>query len=176
MRKLLNNPWFVAAAALVALLMVGRSVLSATTGSSSPSAVVAEIPAPAGEEPSEMAAISLPVDEALKALVIPAGSRDPFAARTKPEAVAEALAAPDVVDRVHLSAIWTQGNATLVLINERICEAGDEIGRVKIESASQEGVWVTHWEGRDFVSLGAEFVLNTPAGVAHAAGPILSAL
>jgi len=102
--------------------------------------------------------------------------RDPFAARPKREAAGEALAEPDVVDRVRVSAIWTQGNATLVLVNERICEAGDEIGQVKIESASQEGVWVSHWKGRDFLSLGVEFVLTTPASATHAAARIQSAL
>lgn len=176
MRKLLNNPWFVAVAALVAIVMVGRSVLFATPGSLSASAVVTETLVPDAEGQDEMHAISLSADEALKALAIPVGSRDPFAARPNAAAGLEALAQPDVVDRVRLSAIWTQGSATLVLVNERICAAGDEIGRVKIESASQEGVWVTHWKGRDFLSLGTEFVLTTPAGRAHAADPVQSAL
>jgi hypothetical protein len=172
MRKLLNKPWFVAVAAVVALLMVGNSVRSAMGGPARE--VAAALPEAAPADPSAEAADAelppvLPVAEALQALVIPVKARDPFAARPRPEVVAEPPAEPDLVDRLHLSAIWTQANATLVLINERICAPGDEIGRLKIESATQEGVWVTHWKGRDFLALGADFVLHTPARAARAA-------
>lgn len=152
--------------------MVGNSVRSAMGGPSGDGATLlpaADAAEPAVETSEAELLPVLPVAEALEALVIPVKARDPFAARPRPEVVAAPPAEPDLVDRLHLSAIWTQANATLVLINERICAPGDEIGRLKIESATQEGVWVSHWKGRDFVALGAEFVLNTPASVARAA-------
>ena len=169
MRKLLNKPWFVAVVALVALLLVGHSVLSggneAAAGGVAPA--LAASATPAESEPGTTDPVKLSVRDALKALVIPANRlRDPFAQRPRTEAATvagEAAAAPDLVDTVHLSALWTQGGATYSLINDRICLAGDEIGRLKIESATQEGVWLTHSQGRDFIALGGDFTLKTPA-------------
>jgi hypothetical protein len=180
MRKLLNNPWLVALVAAVALLMVGNSVRSALSGpapvSALPAAAVAPEEAPGEAAAEDEAVAQVSMREALASLAIPPQVRDPFAARSQPGGVNELSAEPDQVDRVRLSAIWTQDNATLVLINERICEPGDEIGRLKIESATQEGVWFTHWKGRDFLPLGAEFVLNTPASSGHAVAPSTQAL
>lgn len=170
MKKLLNKPWFVAVLALAALAFVGNAVFQGTRkpayGSGAP--VSAEAAAAAeGEAATEGETARLPVRDALKALVIPKTAlRDPFAPRAREETVtasAEKPAAPDLVDTVHLSALWTQSGATYTLINDRICHAGDKIGRMKIESATQEGVWVSHWKGRDFISLGSDFTLKTPA-------------
>ena len=160
MRKLLNNPWFVAGMALAALILVARVVWSggdAAGSGDAGSAVVAGTEA--GAEPEGTARLS---DAAiLQALPIPRLVRDPFAVRARIVAV-EHPAEPDRVDSVHLSAIWTQDGQTLVVINDRICQGGDEIGRLKIESATREGVWLTHWRGRDFLSLGGDFTLKTP--------------
>jgi len=155
--------------ALVALLLVGHSVLSgdkeATASGVAPSPVV--LSAPAESEPAVAESVRLSVPDALKALVIRSSrGRDPFAPRVRTEAATVAMAtvaAPDLVDTVHLSALWTQGGATYTLINDRICQAGDQIGRFKIESATQDGVWLTHWQGRDFIALGGDFTLKTPA-------------
>lgn len=97
-------------------------------------------------------------------LQLPAPMRDPFAIRVKAavETAVEKVAVPDAVESVHLSAVWTQGGKTLVLINDRICENGDEIGRIKIDAVTREGVWLSHWKGRDFVRVGGSFTLNTP--------------
>ena len=170
MKKLLNKPWFVAVLALAAIAFVGNAVLQGVKGGSSgvvsgaAAAATPEIEAPAGE-----AVARLPVADALKALVIPkVVARDPFAHREHAKAVIVAEAkptAPDAVETIHLSALWTQSGSTYTLINDRICQAGDEIGRLKIESATQEGVWITHWKGRDFISLGGDFTLKTPAAV-----------
>ena len=170
MRKLLNKPWFVGTMALAALLLVGHSLLP--SGKETGAGAIA----PAGTAPSLLPAenetaaeepVRLSVRAALQALVTPkSGLRDPFAPRLRTELPAAAVkkpAAPDAVDTVHLSALWTQSGATYVLLNDRICQPGDEIGRLKIESATQEGIWVTHWKGRDFISLGGDFTLNTPA-------------
>jgi hypothetical protein len=177
MRKLLSKPWFVAVIAVVALLLVGHSVHSAIKGPVHPAMVQSDIVAGAAVEgeaaagDAEVERPQLAAGDALQALSIPRNPRDPFAARPRPEVMAEKPAEPDFEDRVRLSAIWTQNNATLVLINERIYQPGDEVGRVRIESATQEGVWITHWKGRDFLMLGVEFVLNTPASVTLAAVP-----
>ena len=170
MKKLLNNPWFVAVLAFAALAFVGNAVYQATRKPAYGSGVSAsaESPAPAeGEVAVEGERLS--VRDALKALVIPkTGLRDPFAPRVREEATivaADKPGAPDFVDAMHLSALWTQSGATFTLINDRICQVGDQIGRLKIESATQEGVWVSHWKGRNFISLGGDFVLKTPATV-----------
>ena len=104
------------------------------------------------------------IDSVLKELSSTAAARDPFGVPAKAEAPAAAKPEqPDLVDTVHLSAIWTQGGETLVLINDTILSAGDDIGRIKVETATQDGVWLTHWKGRDFVALGGSFTLTTPA-------------
>lgn len=91
-----------------------------------------------------------------------APGRDPFAARPR------LSLAPPVVDTAHLSALWTQNGETLALVNDRILRPGDAVGRMKIESATQDGVWVAHAQGRDFIALGGTFVLTTPAVLAAA--------
>jgi hypothetical protein len=168
MKKLLNKPWFVATLALIALSLMGRSVLPRLqmTGQS------ALAPAPAEMEP--VAAPNAPpsIEAALHDLTVPATLRDPFAARVHPEAASAEPVVPDSVDTVLLSALWTQDGETLALINGRILQPGDEIGRLKIESASQEGVWVAHWKGRDFISLGGTFTLKTPAVRPAARSPL----
>jgi hypothetical protein len=169
MKKLLNKPWFAAVLALAALTFVGNAVYQGTRkpayGSGAPAS--ATTAAAEGEATAEGETVRLPVRDALKALVLPKTVlRDPFAPRAREEvaiASAEKATVPDLVDTVHLSALWTQSGATYTLINDRICQAGDKIGRMKIESATQEGVWVSHWKGRDFISLGGDFTLKTPA-------------
>ena len=166
MKKLLNKPWFAAVLAAAALLLVGRAVLS---GPRAPAYADAAAPAvaPAESETVPAPAAPLPVKDALQALFIPAILRDPFALRARVDNTATAAAKaelPDLVETVHLSALWTQDGATYVLLNGRVCQAGEEVGRIKIESATQEGVWVTHWKGRNFITLGGDFTLNTPAG------------
>ena len=166
MRKLLNNPWVVAALAGAAIAFVWVSLAPATKSQRVVAAAPVESPdqAPA-ELPTADAALSS-VQDALKQLILPAAPRDPFAVHKtsdtsqvqekKPEE-------PDFIDTAHLSGVWTQNGATLLLINDHIRSVGDSIGRFKIESASQEGVWLTHWKGRTFLTLGKSFVLNTPA-------------
>lgn len=97
-------------------------------------------------------------------LQLPAPMRDPFAIRIKEDPAIEKVPAPDAVDSVHLSAVWTQDGKTLVVINDRICQNGDEIGRIKIDAVTHDGVWLSHWKGRDFVRVGGNFTLNTPVG------------
>jgi len=168
MKKLLNKPWFVAVLALAAAAFVGNAVYQGVRGPAYGSGAPASTEAIAPAEASTVAegeTVRLPASDALKALVIPKTAvRDPFAQRAKDETAAvEKIVAPDLVETVHLSALWTQSGATFTLINDRICQAGDEIGRLKIESATQEGVWITHWKGRDFLALGGDFTLRTPA-------------
>lgn len=169
MKKLLNKPWFVAVLALSALAFVGNAIYEGTKKPDygSGASVAAESSGPAeGEVAAEGEVVRLPLRDALRALVIPKSAlRDPFAQRPREEvaiASAEKPGVPDLVDSVHLSALWTQSGATYTLINDRICQVGDKVGRMKIESATQEGVWVSHWRGRDFISLGGDFILKTP--------------
>ena len=169
MRKLLNNPWFVTALALIALAFVGASlrpkrVVTAPVITEAPAAGASQsVP----EEQSSPEKTPSSIDEALKQLALTGASRDPFASRPKvpvATSAADRIAVPDSVDTMRLSAIWTQQGQTYVVINGQIHQPGDQISKIKIESATQEGVWVTHWKGRDFLSLGVDFTLVTPMG------------
>jgi hypothetical protein len=181
MRKLLNKPWFVVTVAVLALLLLGNSLRTGLNAQGyklpSISALTASIShAGSGDAVEAETPAALSPTAVLQALPFSTKVPDPFTPRARHEADPDIVAVPDQIDRVHLSAIWTQNNSTLVLINEHICQAGDEIGRIKIDTATQDGVWVTHWKGRDFINLGEEFVLNTPAGHTSATAPTQHAL
>ena len=169
MKKLLNNPWVVGALALLALAFVAHSLIPAGGGSGV--AFVAEEPvdlADHGDETPASGRNAESIRDALKNLPgLGATLRDPFSPRAKAapavEAPVEKTPAPDIVETIRLTALWTQDGATYALINDKICRVGDKVGRLQLESATQDGVWVKHWKGRDFVGLGASFTLTTPA-------------
>lgn len=163
MRKLLNKPWFVAVLAVSAVAVVGSSLFSGKSrvsfhGGADGAATVENTEDDGGNgAPKGIAA-------AIAALPPISGDlRNPFAVKPRVVETGETNKTPDFVDQIHLSAIWTQAGMTYVLLNDQICRIGDEFGRFKLESASQEGVWVSHWKGRDFLKLGNDFTLNTPA-------------
>lgn len=169
MRKLFNNRWFVTAMALIAIALGWSSLRTSDnrskTISSADTAEPVAVFTPT-ERPSpgtELATTSN--QDTLRQLIIKKTSRDPFASRNiEPAATTETIEQlPDLQDTVHLTGIWTQNGATLLLLNERITQIGDTIGRLTIESATQDGVWITHWKGRDFLTVGQVFVLKTPA-------------
>lgn len=174
MRKLLNRPWFVVLLALVALYGVSDFLFFR-----GPAENFDVAPA---EEPAEVARdgeaagpapLRLAPAAALRALPIPAHPRDLFAPLPKPEAPVVAGKPADVVrvagesvERFLLTAIWTQNQITWVLLNGRICQVGDTVGRCRIETATQEGVWLRHAQGREQVLLGREFLLRSSSNAA----------
>lgn len=107
------------------------------------------------------------IRDALRALVIQEPVRDPLTplreSRDSAATVIETVRGPDVEESLTLTAIWEQGSVLLLVINNHIHEVGDRIGRLTIESADLEGVWLKHWKGRDFLPFGGEFTLVTPA-------------
>lgn len=168
MRKLLNNPWFVALLALAALGAVWYSIapyLGSPAGAGGPPPPGDAAPVQADDSSGD----SVPsVAEALREAGPSKAGRNPFAvkaAEKSAQAAAPATAepaVPDVVETVHLSALWTQNGATLAFINDAIRRVGDRVGTMKIASASSRGVWLSHAKGRTFLEVGNTFVLKTP--------------
>ena len=169
MRKLLNNPWIVAVLALLAVAFVGFSLWPKSQRHDSAESVSANVvPVEDSAEPATLNnGQAMTIDEALKAIALTSIPADPFAPRTTlvSESVTQPTAAPDVVETMKLSAIWTQEGKTFVLVNGQIHQPGDEISRIKIESATQDGMWIGHAKGRSFVTLGADFTVVIPAKV-----------
>jgi hypothetical protein len=168
MRKLLNKPWVVALLALAAIALVAQSVLDRPQPRAQRpvTAVVEELPEDAAGLPP---AASGSLAEALASLSFPDQLPDPFAPRRQraAEAVVEARESGlDVTETVRLSAIWEQDGSAFVLLNGRICRSGDSVGRITLVSIERDGVWLAHWKGRDFVRLGQDFTLVTPAAAA----------
>ena len=169
MKKLLNNPWFVGALALAAIAFVAHSLIPANGGLAT-TMVVEETgaEAAAGEDSGQATATNAgSVRDAIKELQNGTqSSRDPFTPRAKFAAAvvaqAEKTLPPDLIETVRLTALWTQQGETYALINDRVCRVGDKIGRLTLQSATQDGVWMTHWNGRDFIGLGKAFTLTTP--------------
>ena len=174
MRRLLNKPWFVALLGLSAILLVlfqlgpefGPRFEHAPALAADDPAADATGAALTADAPSAPSAIAA----ALAELPAPSSARDPFAAR--PGAVAQptpglpVARAKDSVAVFHLSALWTEHESTLALINGRICQPGDTIGRLRVAAANQDGVWVTHGTDRDFIPLGGDFTLHSSAAPA----------
>jgi len=172
MRRLLNKPWFAAALGLSAIFLVMTQLWPAVGHRfGSGSAAGADDPAadagatPAADAPSAPSTVAA----ALAELPAPASPRDPFAARPGapvPPSPETSPRAKDSVATIHLSALWTEHESTLALINGRICQLGDTIGRLRIAAANQDGVWVTHGADRDFIPLGGDFTLHSSAAPA----------
>lgn len=168
MRKLLNKPWFVIAMSLLAVVLAWSSLRPTESSSSGQTAAISTEPVDTAADqplPGGIPASATPA-EVLKHLIVTKAPRDPFASRNVQSATPTAEPVeqlPDLLDTVRLTGVWTQNGATLLLINDRIAKIGETIGRLKIESASQDGIWLTHWRGRDFLEVGKSFVLKTPA-------------
>lgn len=163
MRKLLNQTWFVALLAVGAIAFVGQALLP---GENRTKAGIAEkVPAdPAEGEFTVTDKSPDGLNRAMADLTKAADLRDPFTPISVRAAIATPVevAFPDIVETVHLSAIWSQAGTTFVLLNGRICQIGDEIGRLKVESATTDGVWLTHGQSRSQVMLGNDFTLRIP--------------
>lgn len=169
MRKLLNKPWVVALLALGAVAFVVHSLLPKKTVYGT---AAAGVESPSGEEAVvdpdvQSAGARHDIRAALKEISITPDLRDPFTPRVQTPAAssshAESPAEPDSVESVKLTALWVQDGTTFALLNGRVCQPGDNIGRLMYETATVDGVWLTHWKGRDFIALGASFTLTTPA-------------
>lgn len=170
MRKLFNKPWFVGLLALAAVVFVARTFVSGSA-SAPPASVVAAAEAPA--DPSipaaPLAGPRLTIREALAQLVTPGRLRDPFVLDRGPvvkDSAEKTVVLPDLTESVTVSAVWVQANTTYVLVNSHVYKIGDQIGRLTLESANREGVWLRHWKGRDFVAVGSAFTLATPVSQA----------
>ncbi len=159
MRQWLHNPWIVAGLVAAALILGTRSYFSDAG---------ALVPAPGGTDaalaaPESALALAPVPAELVRAPALP---RDPFAARPRPSS------APDLQESVHLSALWTENGSTLALINGQIVSPGQSFGGVRLESASEDGVWLSHAKGRDFLAVGQTFTLRTPARAAAVPGAL----
>lgn len=172
MKKLLNKPWVVALLALAAIALVAHSLIdrSPRPRPRAQAAPVAQDDAGLTDESSSLEQVRAgTLAEALAGLTLPEQLPDPFAPRRlrAVEVAGEAReTGPDQTDTVHLSAIWEQDGAAYILLNGKICRAGDTLGRLTVDSIERGGVWLTHWKGRDFVPLGQDFTLITPAAAA----------
>jgi hypothetical protein len=164
MKRLLNNPWFSASLAVFAIFLVtwrlwpssGRFATAASASDASGAQAADSAPAePAPDAPSAAAL--------LRELPVPQLARDPFAPRPGARLAAAAARRPEVVESIHVSALWTEHEASLALINDQIRGPGEAVGHLRIASVSQDGVWVTHGAARDFIPLGGNFTLRTPA-------------
>lgn len=176
MRKLLNNPLVVSLLAVAAVLFVALSLVG---GGKQPrftpetdSHTVESFEDDSGDAPPAPVASFASIREQVLAISVAGNLPDPFVMRSAPLADrgADAASPEPALERetIHLSGIWSQGESTLLLINEHIREPGDVVGRITIESADMEGAWVVHASGREFLPLGSSFTLVTSTGSSRA--------
>ncbi len=158
MRKLLNRPWFAVLLAVAAFLLIGREFLPG----SKPVNAGDGLPVPAEEEllePENGGRLSIAA--ALKAVRGQGTVRDPFAVpAAKADEEGEGMPEPERTERLHLSATWIQGATVLVLLNGRVCEPGETLGRFSVVSATREGAWIAHDGQRSFLPVGQDLVVR----------------
>lgn len=177
MRKLLNRPWFVAVLVLSALVLCTWSVrdarrtgvprrIAANTVSGEDAATTDE---PVDSGMLDAITSSNSIAAVLAVLRFPAVIPDPFArgratlVAGNPAVPETAPAVPDETETITLTAVWQQGPVRLALVNNRIVQAGDRLGRLTIEEVGIDGILVLHGEGRDFVPFGGTLTLIVPA-------------
>ncbi|MFT3780830.1 MAG: hypothetical protein QM790_02370 [Nibricoccus sp.] len=171
MRKLLNKPWFVVLLAVAAIAVVWSAISPNSTQGTGPIAAPAPEEALASTGSPETLPDGLPhvaATDSLKQLPAPKPTRDPFAPKNTPtptQSTEPTSQEPEAVDTAHLSALWNQNGVTLAVVNNRICRIGDSIGRLTIESAAPNGIWLSHWKGRTLLETGNTFTLKTPARI-----------
>lgn len=182
MRKLLNKPWFVALLGVIALGAVWHTLAPFF---SHPRPIAEPLATATTPVPEEEAVAAAPAEETKVPAVaellrqVPPGkvARDPFAPTATTNSTQNTSLAtpaePDVVETVHLSALWNQQGVALAVLNDEVRRAGDTIGRVKIDSIGPRGVWLSHPKGQSFLEVGKNFVLRTPGRLA-AKSPSLS--
>lgn len=172
MRKLLNKPWFVAMLALAAVVFVAKSLHDQRRAHAWASSAGEPFESTAEDFAEDTVdvepASSATLVDALKSLSLADRLPNPFEPR-RPRAedngeTQERL--PDFTESVRLTALWQQEEERLAHVNGRIVRAGETLGRITLESFEREGIWLTHWKGRDFLRLGQEFTLITPAAKA----------
>lgn len=171
MRKLLNKPWFVVALAVGAAGLVAHSIISQMPPSSRSVAPAENDPSADASSDGTVAGTSgeSSTRAVLKEISAASTARNPFLARSKPVATSvEKAQQPDETESLSVGAVWIQAGIAYVLANGQIHRPGDQLGRIKIESVTRDGVWLAHWKGRDFVSVGAAFTLTTSAKQAAA--------
>ena len=162
MKKLLRNPWFAAALAVLAILLVGKNLLGNTLGTVMWAAPPANdsVTADPSQAPLKTAE---PAKRILERLSLRIPPRDPFSDSSRPVKGPEPVAAPEVVDHVHLSALWSQHGHTMALINGQIHQSGERVGRIQIAELNQDGALVDDGTGRTLIPLGGDFASRPPA-------------
>lgn len=166
MRKLLNNPVVVITAVIVAIVVGGMSLLG--DNRSGYTYVEEEdfslSPLPSSSDGNVTYMTKDEIENALNLAGLDFSAPDPF---YKPlnsehaEDLTEEQPATQATETYHLSAIWEQTGATLLLINNRICTSGERIGKLLLDTISNEGVWVIRNGDRNFLPMGGTLTFTS---------------
>lgn len=170
MRRLLRNPRFVVALLAIAAAFAALRIVE-PFGTTTPAAFA--IRAETDSETDEAAPPNAPLTPASTALgglerwTPSAALRDPFAApapvvETHTPAPAISSAPAPEPRAVLVAATWKQGDRHFALVDGRICQPGDRVGHVKIESIERAAVWLVHPGGRSRVEVGNEILVAPP--------------
>jgi hypothetical protein len=165
MRRFLNSPWMVTLLCAVATFFVAQSFFDwkGPARHAPGPARTTVIDEPADEDEVLIKAAGS-ITEALAQLAIPVHTPDPFRSARGVSAVGvDPTIAPEQVETLRLTAIWEQGPSLFLLVNNRVREVGERVGQIVLESATMDGVWLSHRQGRDFLPFGGVFSLVTPA-------------
>jgi len=166
----------VALLALGAVALVANSLFESKPGrprrAPAPANVVQEEPEAADDASTDPVLAVTSLAETLRRIALPERLPDPFGApraprmSTSPATDAPSTpgeTAPGISESVRLTALWSQDADHFAVLGGRICRPGDTLGSITLDAIADDGVWLSHWKGRDFLPLGESFTLITPA-------------
>ena len=169
--RALNNPWVVGALAIAAIGMVGYQILQARgkrpgpVHAALPAPPITSAPRPSGTSPTSGSTIPEETNLAPRLTNVDTNyfearitnwtespPHDPFHLLTV-KAV-QKFAAPSPVPTWKLNAIWQQAGKPLVVIDRKVYQEGEEIGRYKIVRIDEAQVWFQGPEGVESLGFG----------------------
>jgi hypothetical protein len=119
-----------------------------------PTDIVADTPAPAGDTTGRP--IDIPAVAALAGRWIESPRRDPFRVERPRESKPSG---PPASQLLALRAVWRQTGSQLAVINEQILREGDQLQGFAIETIEAEGVWVRGTNGRERITFPASIAM-----------------
>ena len=168
MKKLLNNPWISGSLALLALILVGNSLLGPSAPSYTPPAHAANDDyAAADEAPPRDDATYAPSSfdrRAIQALAAQSPQRNIFAREqskapaTQPppeKAMSEAT--------ITLRGIWIQDRQRYALVDDQTLQTGQTHGLARLQGIEEHGIWLSYDGEEHFLALGHSWTYRYPS-------------
>lgn len=161
MKKLLNNPWVSGILALLAILLVGNSVMNNSSGGIS--YAYQDTSDEVEDSPSDETIDATPATSkfdlaSVQALAEQVSTRNLFERKKDIIATVEAVPEKQAMAEatIKVKGIWIQNNVRYVIIDDQMLQPGQSIEQVRVLRIEDQGVWVT--SNQDASSQSAKYI------------------